>query len=244
MAKNAPARSVKTILALHVRSTRNVGDRWSCPLEYFSFPGFMVAFADMRDPPDIDPDVVIYGGGSITASPYFRRWGCPTIAWGVGHTERQRPWEEAMLAEHRRAASLCDVYFPRDWMMGLKNRVPCASCMHPAFDRALDVTPVHDVVRYSAARRVEVQEPSGAQHMTNEDGSIEDAIAFIASGRKVITSSYHGAYWAQLLGREVELVSWGSKFDYLPHMKLSEARTLQRYAYQAVRLSLLEAVAA
>lgn len=234
----------KSILALHVRDTLNVGDRWSCPMEYFSFPGYLVAFADLRDPPDIAPDVVIYGGGSITASPFFRRWDCPTIAWGVGHTERQQPWHEKMLAEHQRAAGLCDVYFPRDWMIDLKNRVPCASCMHPAFDEFIDTKPKHDVVRYSAARRVEVQAPADAPHMTNEGGDIETAVRFIASGRKVVTSSYHGAYWAQLLGREVELVSWGSKFHYLPNMRLSEARTLNRYAYEAVRLSIMEAVAA
>lgn len=224
---------MKTILALHIRDTKNVGDRWSCPLEYFSFRGFQTIFADMRQPPDIRPDVVIYGGGSITASPDFRRWDCPTIAWGVGHTERQRPWGEKMLAEHQRAAALCDLYFPRDWMMELKGpHLPCASCMHPAFDMALDVHPAHDVVRYSAARRIEVQAPEDAPHMTNEDGDIEAAVRFIASGRKVVTSSYHGAYWAQLLGREVELVSWGSKFEYLTGLKLSEARRLQRYAYE------------
>lgn len=143
-----------------------------------------------------------------------------------------------MLSEHARAAALCDLYFARDWMPELSRRVPCASCMHPAFDEVLDAKPQHDVVRYSAARRVEVQAPSDAPHMTNEDGTIEEAIAFLASGRKVITSSYHGAYWAQLLGRDVETVSWGSKFDYLPGLKLSEARTLQRYAYELVRATI------
>ncbi len=143
-----------------------------------------------------------------------------------------------MLAEHRRAAALCDRYFPRDWIPELGNRVPCASCMHPAFDLALDIAPEHDVVRYSAARRVEVHEPTDAPHMTNEDGSIEEAVRFIASGRKIVTSSYHGAYWAQLLGREVELVSWGSKFEYLPAMRLPEARDLQRQTYEIVRATI------
>lgn len=229
------------ILGLHVIDTRNVGDLWSSPLHYFSFPDSEVIFADIRQPlTDFRPDAVIYGGGSITASEHFRRWDCPTIAWGVGHTERKMPWGEAMIREHKRASALCDLYFPRDWIPELERRVPCASCMHPAFDQMLDVVPQHDVVRYSAARRVEVQSPSESPHMTNEDGTIEEAVAFIASGRKVVTSSYHGAYWAQLLGREVEVVSWGSKFDYLPGLKLFEARTLQRYAYELARATILQ----
>jgi hypothetical protein len=228
--------SVK-ILALHVRETKNLGDLWSCPLHYFKFSGFDVVFADVRNPPlDMRPDVVIYGGGSITTC--LSMWDCPTIAWGVGHTERQRPWGEKMIAEHLRATALCKVYMPRDWMPGLERCVPCASCMHPAFDQALDIKPEHDVIRYSAARRVEVKEPADTPHRTNEDGSIEEALRFIASGRKVVTSSYHGAYWARLLGREVEVVSWGSKFDYVPELRLSEARTIQRYAYELTRATI------
>ena len=35
-----------------------------------------------------------------------------------------------------------------------------------------------------------------------------------------MTDSYHGAYWAQLLGKNVQVLSWSVKFDhmkYQPH---------------------------
>lgn len=218
------------ILGLHIRDSRNAGDRWSSPLEYFDFPGHEVTIGDMRTPPMTGPDVVIYGGGSITASPSFHRWPAITIAWGVGHHVRLRPWDEAMRTEHLRAADLCDLYFPRD-EVGL-DTVPCASCMHPVFDDVPE--PVHDVVRYSAERRIEVTEPVDAPHMTNESGTITAAVRFLASGRRVVTSSYHGAYWAGLIGREVELVPWGSKFEYVPSLGLEECRARNRSAYEKV----------
>lgn len=221
------------ILGLHIRDSRNAGDRWSSPLDYFEFPGHEVVIGDMRHPPDVTPDLVIYGGGSITASPDFHAWSCPVVGWGVGHHIRTEPWHEAMTAEHARAANLCDLYFPRDRVPADRGDwAPCASCMHPVFDEESE--PTYEVVRYSAARRVDVSNGAGP-HMTNEDGTIEDAVRFLASGRTVITSSYHGAYWAGLLGRAVRVVPWGSKFDYLPMLSLAACRAANHRAYEAVR---------
>ena len=217
------------ILGLHIRDSKNAGDRWSSPLDYFDFPDHETVLGDMRTPPDCVPDLVIYGGGSITASPDFHEWPCPVVAWGVGHHVRKEPWHEAMRAEHKRAAALCVKYFPRD-NVG-ETWTPCASCMHPVFDEAIE--PVHPTVRYSAARRIDVSNGIDP-HMTNEDGSIEDAVRFLASGKVVVTSSYHGAYWAGLMGREVHVVPWGSKFDYLPKLSLAECRAANRRAHESV----------
>lgn len=193
----------------------------------------------MRSPPDCRPDVVIYGGGSITASPDFHAWsGAITIAWGVGHHVRLPPWDETMRTEHVRAAALCDLYFPRDPIEGFEC-VPCASCLHPVFDEVRS-GPAHKIVRYSAARRVNVETPADAPHMSNEDGTIEQAVRFLASGETVVTSSYHGAYWVGLLGRKVEIVPWGSKFHYLPKLSLAECRAANRAAHAKV-MALLRA---
>lgn len=224
------------ILALHVRDTANAGDRASCPLDYFEFEGHEVVKADLRHPPDIRPDVVVYGGGSIIASADFHAWpGALTVAWGVGHHERERPWEQAVRSAHKKASALCDLYFPRDDAGPQFERVPCASCLHSVFDEDHLPPPSHEVVRYSAARRVEVSEPAGAPHMSNEDGRMEDSVRFLASGQTVVTSSYHGAYWARLLGRDVRVLSWGSKFDDLPQLSLAACRDANRAAYRSVK---------
>lgn len=225
------------ILGLHVRNTFNCGDRYSSPLEYFDFPGHEVEIADLYNPPDYKPDVVIYGGGSIVAAPEFKRWkGSLQVAWGVGHHERDKPWEEKMIAAHKEAAKKCDLYFPRDPIKGFPT-VPCASCMHPVFDKPV---PQKDgIVRYSAARRIRVEGPANTPHMSNEDGSIEEAVDFLASGSRIITSSYHGAYWARLLGKKARVEAWGSKFEYLPRLSLAECRDANRRAYREV-LKLIE----
>jgi hypothetical protein len=226
------------VLALHIRDTLNAGDRWSCPLDYFDIGAREVIFGDMRHPPECSPDLVIYGGGSITASPDFKRWPCPTVAWGVGHNERHdRRWT-AVQQEHVRAAGLCDLYFPRDRVDGF-DWTPCASCMHPVFDEAFDESQHEEVVRYSAARRIKVE--GDGPHMTNEDGSIEDAVRFLASGKAVVTSSYHGAYWAHLLGRPVGMIEWGSKFRYVPTIGLAACRKANELAFTQV-LALMKAI--
>ena len=191
-----------------------------------------VSVRDIRVERSAAPAMVVFGGGSITASPNFRRWPCLTVGWGVGHHVRQAPWHDAMMEEHTRAEALCDLYFPRDRVPGFEEQwTPCPSCMHPVFDEPIEIE--HAVVRYSAARRIDVS--NGADpHMTNEDGTIEHAVRFLGSGEKVITSSYHGAYWARLLGRKVEMVRWGSKFDYVPDATLDECRDRNRLAYQRV----------
>ena len=44
----------------------------------------------------------------------------------------------------------------------------------------------------------------------------DKVIEFLGSANTVVTDSYHGAYWAQLLGKNVQVASWSVKFN---HMK-------------------------
>jgi hypothetical protein len=104
--------------------------------------------------------------------------------------------------------------------------------MHPIFDDPGEA--VHELVKYSAVRRVDCSH-GPEPHMTNVDGTIEESVRFLASGRSIITSSYHGAYWGMLLGRRVHVISWGSKFDYLPDIGLEACRDRNRRAYELVK---------
>lgn len=44
-----------------------------------------------------------------------------------------------------------------------------------------------------------------------------EVIDFIASGETIVTSSYHGVYWAQLLGRRVICLPYNDKFETFQH---------------------------
>jgi hypothetical protein len=42
-------------------------------------------------------------------------------------------------------------------------------------------------------------------------------VDFLASGREIVTSTFHGAYWGYLLNRKVTIPSkWASRFYSLP----------------------------
>jgi len=184
----------------HLIKTVNVGDRNCCPMDYYPFAN-AVRF-DLRSPLPLRPDdVLILGGGgmvqpkyrgalrAMTASPCRLR-----IAWGMG------------VGHDGTAPSYADYPELRQFdLVGVRDKVPewpwvpCASCMSPMFDRVGE--PVHEVVAYSNARAA-LKVPPGIPHIGNE-GSLSEAIAFLASGRLIVTSSYHGAYWGMLLGRKV-----------------------------------------
>jgi hypothetical protein len=52
----------------------------------------------------------------------------------------------------------------------------------------------------------------GLPRESNDSGDLDGALAFLASGETIITSTYHGAYWGLMLGRRVIVVPWATKF--------------------------------
>lgn len=90
--------------------------------------------------------------------------------------------------------------------------VPCASCLSPLFDNISP--PQHDLVFYLHRRKGEkVLVPPNLPVMTNAERTPKETIDFIASGATIVTSSYHGVYWAQLLGRRVICIPYNNKFE-------------------------------
>jgi exopolysaccharide biosynthesis predicted pyruvyltransferase EpsI len=95
------------------------------------------------------------------------------------------------------------------WRHGL-DAVPCPSCMSDLFDRQYETR--HERCWYENVDILPLPGEPGSPKKSNTCISMEDAISFLASAETVITSSYHGAYWASLLGREVVLVGHRGKF--------------------------------
>jgi len=212
--------SAGPVYALHIRRGGNIGDLMSSPALYFRFPG-EVELLDvgtfLRSPPKARPSLVVAGGGAwekdlarVAGLPLLK--GVPKVAWGVGvtsaklgpmprgsHLKRARPWT---------------LYGHRD--VGLLGRyLPCASCMHPAFDERYPIE--HEAVYYGHGLLAPLTWAKGiGPHLTNQAADMAEVVAFLGSGEVVVTSSYHGAYWARLLGRKVALLPRGAKFWHLP----------------------------
>ena len=53
--------------------------------------------------------------------------------------------------------------------------------------------------------------------MVNTGQNIEQILTFLGSAETVVTNTYHGVYWATLLGRKVVCIPWGTKFSMFKH---------------------------
>jgi hypothetical protein len=132
----------------------------------------------------------------------------PMVLWGGGanqHGDHLVRWPE--WTKKFDLVGLRDFGNPWDY-------VPCPSCMSPFFDEARASSPKHDLVVYEHPR-CPIDGLRGFPRMDNKHkaGMFRDVLMFLASGRTLVTSSYHGVYWGMLLGRKVLCWKpWSSKF--------------------------------
>jgi hypothetical protein len=194
----------------------NVGDLASAPIRYFSLPKISREFNINNLDVEYEPDRnYIIGGGGLLHNIWLDRIkkllekpnSGKTIIWGIGlnfyNDNRTYPdW-----------IKLADLVGVRDYNVGLR-WVPCASCMHPSFDKVR--VPTTDVVLYEH-RQIRTG-LKGLPTMSNGELDLDKVLNFLGSGEVVVTNSYHGAYWATLLGRGVIVYRpFSSKFYYMRH---------------------------
>lgn len=213
---------VCTTLFLHARETSNIGDLRSSPFDYFTFRGETVAadFWSTVNRGEESFDNIIVGGG-IFGNNYLRqpmyyerlRPKANLVLWGVGtDTPRSPP----LLADF---TDRCALIGTRDYEApsidgGRILFCPCASAMSPAFDISRP-PPVHEAVCFLHYNKAYKQAAVFGDHpVMHNYGELTDTLDFLASGEVVITDSYHGLYWATLLGKKVISLVQGGKFAY------------------------------
>ncbi|KJZ19665.1 polysaccharide pyruvyl transferase family protein [Loktanella sp. S4079] len=195
----------------HLRDTPNVGDRSCSPYDYFDWGDATVS--DLRKDDTPSYDIGIYGGGQVFGglSRYagvMREQSALNIAWGVG-TNQTFP----ISPRHMRSKRKMDIIGSRDYGDNRYTYAPCPSCMSPLFDKVTE--PTHEVVFYSHAGKspkMKLQVPDHIPVKDNLCGSLDEALSFIASGQTVVSNSYHGVYWALLMGRKTICVPFSNKF--------------------------------
>lgn len=207
---------------LSITNTNNVGDLMCNPSLYYplgKLDNIDDCKGNLKTP-------IIYGGGAIAsrAIRHARLQSDKTIFWGGGHTVRNK--DKHPIPDY----SVFDLYGTRDYGNG--RWVPCVSCKSYLFDKEYDV--VYDIIVYG--HRAVKSFNTDLPYLDNEHNSFEDVIKFLGSGKRVITSSYHGVYWATLLGKDVICVPFGSKFHYFKHKpsyanSISEALCAMAFNY-------------
>lgn len=196
----------------YVMAKDNIGDASSCPDLWFKLGGEHKHFCK-KPPKEIASSTVIFGGGGLFyfRRPLWKRWNTAKIkiGWGLGTNEDQLNPS----AEVDDMVSTFRLWGQRDVIPG-KEWVPCSSCMSDLFTRNYKIT--RDVVAYeNAPIPLNLKIPT----MTNLQ-SFESIIPFLGSADTVISSSYHGAYWATLLGKKVITVGDSSKYHTMKHPSL------------------------
>lgn len=231
-----------TITSVFRSDRTNIGDWYCAPDRYF--PDLKGARQDILE---IESAVlpgghVILGGGGLIAATFNaamttlaaqRPRLSSLVAWGVGESlivDRKGgfvPPYNGALPTYLEAFDLIGL---RDF--GTEFRwTPCVSCMLPQFDQPAE--PTRDVVLY-AHKRIPIP-INGHPVMTNAEEDIDSVLSFLASADTVITNSYHGAYWATLLGRRVLAIPNMSKMYRFKHAPvLCEVAEWRRYLSQAV----------
>jgi hypothetical protein len=204
----------------HSLSNNNLGDSVCCPIDYYDFPyeteridvaGIETIF------PKIENNVLIYGGGGLLHLPapdyhdgymgYIHDIGnlkATKIAWGVGHNIHHKPEDFGKIP-----IQWPQVVFDTFSMIGGKDGyqpyngytyVPCVSCKSPLFQKKYRVN--HDITLMIRSSGIDLEIDNAERCYTKTD-SFEKVVETIATGKIVITNSYHGAYWGMLLRKKV-----------------------------------------
>lgn len=250
------------IINLHRTNTTNVGDLMSAPSLYFEalkdvprleLLGFQEA--ENKDATQraawkaavSGADTIIVGGGGLLGIDFFRpgleylfrnkKPSARTVFWGGGHND----WR---IEDWRKQKFRIDLGSFRFDLVGVRDAgqpyawVPCASCLSDVFDRAGPAEVEIGLYVHSDSLKNErwrEKLPSGVPMLSN-NSSFEEAISFLARSDIVLTDSYHGAYWATLLGRRVIAFPSSSKFYDLKHpVPLCDPEDWARFTRLATR---------
>jgi len=202
---------MKKVVFTHINYIGNVGDFNCSPFDYYKFPfdieiiHYMDFLGALGNNPNFphhkykDRIIVIGGGGLITTKgnhlQEILRYlieNNKVILWGVGsNTAAEVEWD---ILNHKNIL-LAGI---RDRIYGINAEyLPCVSCKHPSFDIQ---HPSPKGLGFHSHRPEQI--PIEGDKILN-NVSIEELISFLSSKEEIITTSYHGTYWSQLLDKKV-----------------------------------------
>jgi len=155
------------------------------------------------------------------------------IVWGAGHNQRDYNPSTSDDARYPKKLKDYDMIGIRDyWDDSWKARnplfdwVPCASCMHPAFNKKYEIK--NDVIVFEHKKQLIKGNDFGngaVPRFVNSGANMDQTIELLGSANTILTNSYHGAYWGTLLGKKVIVLSpWSSKFYTLKHKPYLKAK--------------------
>jgi uncharacterized protein YkvS len=206
---------------IHHLDYNNAGDWLASPLNYFAdyfVSRYCIVYHTLEHIKwnEISPDdaVLLGGGGLLDNEPPIQEWinrlldvcGC-VIAWSVGFHRHDEQLFDLPEIDYSRFALITvrDYNHPA----GLEY-LPCVTCLLPQLNKKRDIKHEIGVINHKSYALVE----SGFPILDNSAG-IDEITDFIAGSETILTTSYHAAYWALLMGKKVIIAyAWANKFNY------------------------------
>lgn len=221
---------------VHRVDKMNPGDMASCPIRYFHWPlsckEHDIENMDMRWIRENDV-VIIGGGGLINCKDEWNRLindilaKCKcVVAWGVGFNQHVNSTITATIDYNRFSIlSIRDMDHPSgfEWL-------PCVSCM--AISEEFISSEGKGIGVVSHCDNIMQRE---GESIVSSDG-FNAIMRLIARHSVIKTNSYHAAYWAGLLGRDVLLegVDYSEKFKWMSEIRLDSAKSMNKAFYERV----------
>jgi len=181
----------------------NAGDFWSSPLHYYDFTSVEyehINFLDFKNNLIKDKIVVIGGGGLIiTKTNYLNQIlesvveNNKVIFWGVGSNTSCNPYYEILSHPNVLLAGVRDI----DLSLR-KNYVPCVSCKNILFDKQREEKGGIGIIEHP-------DYPINIDNLPKINNSLglNEILDFIYDKSIIISSTFHGLYWSQLMNKKV-----------------------------------------
>ena len=178
------------IIEVHRKVQNNIGDLFSNPSRYFHFPDCSSQELIHNKTP-LTSNVLVIGGGGLIHKKFqlhiqdlIKKNPKKIVLWGIGHNfgkkHIQKSKGKVFFPEW---IYKCDLIGIRDYVSGYEDLyLPCASCMHPAFDKTYEEK--QEVGYFLHKFKTKLKNPENKSIMFNNTINFEKTIDFIKTMNK------------------------------------------------------------
>ena len=200
-------------------NNNDCGDFWSMPKHYFNdLNKHSIVSVDSLDNHINEKIAILGGGASLNINLIKKLYSkidinkTTLICWGAGFNnfdlltsgtfieniqEAKKVEKNPLFNFELKGIRDYGLTFDYDW-------VPCTSCMHPLFLKYKKNNASRKIgIYFHYDRKFIIKNVEDDDYLSNKGFDMEDKLSFLSKYEYIITNSYHGAYWSQLLGKKV-----------------------------------------